>query len=132
MKRTSERSPEEQAEISLLGKEYRELEQFRQRQTAQDLRCSVFSEAFLQWGKKNREDKLVEEAGEVLQAIVKAHYNPCRETTLHMIEEIVDLGILVDQLKFIFEVTGLGEDLAAMERRKFEKLQRKLREGSKS
>ncbi len=42
-----ERAPEEQDEVERLGKEYRELEQFRQRQTAQDLRRAVFSEAFL-------------------------------------------------------------------------------------
>ncbi len=128
----SERSPADQAEIERLGKDYEELQKFRQKQLAQGVRRAVLMEAFQTWGQRNREDKLLEEAGEAAQAIIKARYNPCRETQLHKIEEIVDLGILVDQLKVIFEATGLGEELANLERQKLQKLQRKIQEGSRS
>ncbi len=127
-----QRAPEEQARIDQGGKDLRELAKFRQAQLFQGVRRSTLMEAYQAWGVRNREDKLMEEAGEALQAIIKARYNPCRETQLHKIEEIVDLGILVDQLKVIFEVTGLGEELANLERQKLQKLQRKLQEGSRS
>jgi NTP pyrophosphatase (non-canonical NTP hydrolase) len=64
--------------------------------------------------------KLVEEMAELTQAIVRVHNNDNEENSLHIIEEMADVEIVLEQLKYLLRSQGEFEII------KQQKIQRTL------
>lgn len=60
------------------------------------------------FGPSSQKDKAVEEFAELIQALMKYKHND-RGSDEQVVEEIVDAGILLDQLRLMFNVTAEQE-----------------------
>lgn len=87
----------------------------------------LYLEAIKQYGVRNQQIQVLEELSELMQSITKS----CRgyDNRENVIEEMVDVHIMLQQLKCIYKVTD--EELANLERFKIERLRIKLKKGGK-
>lgn len=65
----------------------------------------MYEEVIKYYGKEAQHRQAMEEAGEFIQAVNKVLRNPCEDTRSHLIEEIADLSILIDQLEEMHNIT---------------------------
>jgi NTP pyrophosphatase (non-canonical NTP hydrolase) len=72
------------------------------------------------FGEEKQQKKLIEEIGELLQALIKFDTNDNHENKLHLAEEIGDVENCLDQIKYL--ITG---DYTVQEVKK-QKIQRTL------
>lgn len=72
------------------------------------------------FGYSNQVTKLLEEIGELLQSVAKELNNETYENAMHVIEEIADVEILLEQYKYL----NAGYDLVG--KIKKQKIQRTL------
>lgn len=78
---------------------------------------SIYKQAIEKWGEDKQIDMIVEETGELLQALMKYR----RGKPHNVEEELADVQIMIQQLKFMF-------DFDLYQEFKFDKIQRlKLR-----
>lgn len=80
----------------------------------------LYQEAIIKWGASSQLDMVVEECAELIKAIQKVRRN--RENWLPVIEEAVDVGLMLEQLKVIYPVTKMWEDLRLNKLERLEKL----------
>lgn len=66
----------------------------------------LFKEAIRQWGENAQIGMLIEEMGEVLTALNKMNRNTNGCSTADFVEELVDLEIMINQMKIIFGKHG--------------------------
>jgi hypothetical protein len=76
--------------------------------------------ALNQWGVSSQLDMVVEECAELIKAIQKVRRN--REDWLPIVEEAVDVGLMIEQLKVIYPVIKIWEDLRTQKLERLEKL----------
>lgn len=89
-------------------------------------KSAIYHKAYFHWGELNRWDKTIEEMGELQQAIIKQRYHPSQENQHHLIEELADVTILVEQMRAIIIENGMGAVLAEYDEKKLAKLAGKL------
>ena len=71
----------------------------------------LYKLAIVEWGESAQIGVFIEEIGEVLQAISKYNRNPTMNRLENIIEELVDLEIMLEQMKVVFDV---GEKFETM------------------
>lgn len=81
----------------------------------------LYQQAITKWGASSQLDMVVEECAELIKAIQKVRRN--REDWIPVIEEAVDVGLMLEQLKVIYPVTKMWDDLRL---NKLERLERLL------
>jgi|GEM_PF-4346818 len=87
----------------------------------------IFIEAWEVFGRENREDRVMEEASEVIQAILKLRRPDVRrserlqDARLNMLEEVADLTIVLDCLRHIILHGPDAEELKALDSLKWRK-----------
>ena len=59
----------------------------------------IYEKAILLWGKRAQMNMMVEEAMELIQALMK--YHRCRVTDDDVINEMVDVQIMLNQMKIV-------------------------------
>lgn len=72
------------------------------------------------FGYESQKDQLIEEVGEMLQALIKLNKNPNHENRMHLAEEIADVKICLEQVAYLVPI-----DFEVQEVRK-QKIQRTL------
>ncbi len=83
---------------------------------------NLYLEAIEKWGDEAQLDKAIEECAELILAI--QHRKIHRATNEHVIEEVADVQILMDQLSIIFNEDAVAD----MKVKKLDKLRRKVLE----
>lgn len=74
----------------------------------------IHTEAVKKWGVPSQVGMMVEECGELLQALNKCYRKrgkKSQKTFVNVIEELVDVEIMIHQLKYIFNDTELYEKI---------------------
>lgn len=66
----------------------------------------LYTEAIFLYGKQMQTDVAMEEMGELIQALVKYRRNRSNENLIHILEEIADVQIVLDQLKYMYDYAG--------------------------
>lgn len=69
----------------------------------------ILKDAVKTFGNTSQIDKLIEEMGEVLQALMKLKASDTHENKFHVEEELADLKIVLDQMPFIFDAENLED-----------------------
>jgi hypothetical protein len=64
--------------------------------------------ALNQWGVSSQLDMVVEECAELIKAIQKSRRH--KEDWLPIIEEAVDVGLMIEQLKVIYPIQSIWEE----------------------
>jgi len=83
----------------------------------------VLSGALSKWGGKFQIDMAVEEMAELIKALMKYMRKINGSSRYDVVEEIVDVEIMIDQLKLIFVDNGVGhEHYSNVRDRKMERL----------
>lgn len=54
------------------------------------------------WGQGAQEDMMIEECSELTKALLKARRKPTMENAMRVVEEIVDVELMLKQMKYIF------------------------------
>ncbi|MDO8609574.1 MAG: hypothetical protein Q7R95_03420 [bacterium] len=54
------------------------------------------------WSKSNQEDMVIEEMSELTKAILKQRRKPSIENNNKILEEIADVDLMIDQMKYIY------------------------------
>lgn len=83
---------------------------------------NILNRAIDVYGAKAQEDMMIEEMSELTKALLKHRRNPTEGTLENIIEEIVDVGIVLDQMKIIYG------DNKAVRLAKIERLNKRLNE----
>lgn len=81
---------------------------------------NVLATAIMELGVRSQTDKAIEEMSELIKALLKYRRQPDHFNRDHVIEEMADVGIMLDQLRMIF-----GSDLS-VRKRKIERLAKNL------
>lgn len=81
--------------------------------------AKLFTEVIVINGKQMQTDVAMEEMGELIQALVKYRRNKSRENLNHIIEEIADVQIMLDQLKLMYD---FGNEVPKVQAAKLERL----------
>lgn len=69
----------------------------------------VMQEAICVYGYSNQVAKFVEEAGECIASVMRFQTKPNEVNQDKMCEELADLGIMVEQMKIMFDKGGIQE-----------------------
>lgn len=69
----------------------------------------VMNEAICVYGYDNQVAKFVEEAGECIAAVMRFSTKPNDANQDHMCEELADLGIMIEQMKIMFDKGNIKE-----------------------
>jgi len=83
----------------------------------------LYTEAIFLYGKQMQTDVAMEEMGELIQALVKYRRKPCDETLRNVIEEIADVEIMLDQLKFMYDY---GHEIPKVQFEKHKRLKARI------
>lgn len=82
------------------------------------------------FGKKEQLNKAVEECSELIQAICKYNSNQTTLNEISVVEEMVDVQIMLKQLRIILDVSD--EQLAKLAENKIKRTETKIIENGKS
>ena len=85
---------------------------------------SVFRRIIAKFGVENQVSMIIEECGELILAI--SHYRRGRVNSNAVIEEIVDVTIMIEQARLIYDPTG--EKFGEIYKRKIERIENMLKE----
>jgi len=81
----------------------------------------LYKAAIEKWGVVSQVEMAVEECSELIQAIQKVKRSNTIETNMHVCEEIADVEIMIEQLRYIFDVDLIdqfkSEKLERLEKR---------------
>jgi len=83
-------------------------------------RSNLYKEALAHWGRTGQMDMLVEECAELIQALQK--FNHRHGGKENVIEELADVEIMCEQMRFIFDPI----DINRIKDQKLERLERLL------
>jgi NTP pyrophosphatase (non-canonical NTP hydrolase) len=86
----------------------------------------LYQQAMEEWGASSQLDMVVEECAELIKAIQKVRRNS--GDWLPVVEEAVDVGLMLEQLKVIYPVKKIWDDLRL---NKLERLERLLEQPTK-
>ena len=89
--------------------------------TNQDL-IKIYKQAIKMYGEKAQKLMAIEEMSELTKEICKDFRGKLNRE--HLIEEIVDVIITIDQLMMMYEISG--DEIEQMRERKFERLKERL------
>ena len=80
----------------------------------------LYQRAIDKWGASSQLDMVVEECAELIKAIQKVRRKP--EHWLPVIEEAVDVGLMLEQLKLMYDFPMAWKDLRTQKLERLEKL----------
>lgn len=87
--------------------EYTTISQEEENNKAECLNVTkLYTEAIFLYGKQMQTDVAMEEMGELIQALVKYRRDKSNENLTHILEEIADVQIVLDQLKYMYDYAG--------------------------
>jgi len=67
----------------------------------------IYEDAIILWGKDSQIGMFHEEIGEVLQAINKFKRNSTNTNINHIVDELADLSIMLDQMVCLFDINDI-------------------------
>jgi len=82
----------------------------------------ILEEAVLKFGQDAQLEMIIEECAELIHAIQKFKRNACKETLDHVVEELADVEIMIDQSKFLFD----QKDILDVRKRKIYRLRQRI------
>lgn len=83
----------------------------------------LYTQAIFLYGKQMQTDVAMEEMGELIQALVKYRRDRSNENLRHILEEIADVQIVLDQLKYMYDYAG---DVPKIQMEKQKRLEARL------
>ena len=83
----------------------------------------ILNQAIRQWGAESQVYMLLEEIGELQQAVCKLRRNNSQGTFENFVEELADVELMIDQMKVLYLITP---EVAVVREQKLERLEKML------
>lgn len=83
----------------------------------------LYKKAMGTWGYDSQEDMLIEECSELIQACIKRRRGKGHK---NLLEELMDVEIMVEQVKFYYDQLGLLSEMEDIKNRKLSRLAKLL------
>ena len=87
----------------------------------------ILEKAIAKYGTQMQSLMLVEECGELIQALIKIQRNPQHSTLENLAEEIADVEICIEQQKMIYKDANLRQMIDAYKKQKLQRLDERMK-----
>lgn len=94
-------------------------------------RVKILEKAIAKYGAQMQSLMLVEEVGELIQAVIKMQRNPMHATLENLAEEIADVEICIEQQKMIYKDANLRQMVDAYKKQKIQRLDERMKDSEK-